>query len=850
MLVQLSPWETTTTSFGTSGPKRRRKGGDSNSNDNDKDEKPLLYAASVVASSKRFRGRRRKEEELVPLLAITSSHRVSVVGRASSLLQESTRWQYASRPGSATSFLDHKEKNHTRIGAVLDTRNQRFYALQNSNKLVCAWDAESSPDEACTMELPMPAVSLSSLPQQQGIAYGTLQDGSLFFGRWQEGDTKQLQLSTVELEGIQGAKHLCTFLKESISISIGKKRKATETAGGPVLYQVFSVDKRSVVVRRHELNLGDPCVLRKTETCRVDLEGTAQLSFLTCQIVGTTVVMVFKDKTSPYKCATLSLETGKLVGEPFVLPLTTHGVCPLSADLILVATMDQITIYRQGIHVDSISVANVVLDSKEWNLTVELRTATLMVLSSHANKVQVSVARLLNYGQTPKLGAGLRSALAAQTAVFPDLMASDTTCNLSDVLDSKATTKKKKKKRNSLESALRSLRGCVGEILNPKGGPFPRGRLLDLYRSCLDTVSDKEHENGENGKNGVKNGKSHDTNGSKATSNPLKNLPQDFVDVATSVVVSILLLPKVEDDAVGQRVALARQDARLILCQLIESGRVSARHHLESPGESHVFLSILASMRTASGEAATSCQVTPVDLIHSVLSHCSDITERQMVAMIRYMFCYATPQDIAQQFLSCSFIREDDPHCQISRSFGRAKASLANLQRGSPKPGKKAKAQATEELDMETTKLIRAGAQFVVERIIGYSACNLSLLRHALAQGLPGATESLILTRLILDLELSIPTRTTKKRRIDRTRLHQWLYAVCEAFHGTLVTKDNVNDDSILESITKQINLVQEQTEVLLQIKAMVDASSAHKPSAETVAPPKLAPYTVERLRF
>ena len=252
MRVVFSPWRTTTSASaavassdgGTSRrAKAKRSTNDSSSSHSACDQRRIQACFISGRSSKRAYGgggtskRQRKSSKmsgasspadinsnitnssaLLPLLALTSDHKISVIseslvgsaaassrGDASPSLIEDSRWTYESRPGPTTAFLPQQEfgkavrvnggsknkknsgassnggkssKNNGNIAktssttaipsipAVFDASSSRIFALQNGNTTISCWDtsdpAMAGPDDnddkgnasSCTVTLP------------------------------------------------------------------------------------------------------------------------------------------------------------------------------------------------------------------------------------------------------------------------------------------------------------------------------------------------------------------------------------------------------------------------------------------------------------------------------------------------------------------------------------------------------------------------------------------------------------------------------------------------------------------------------------------------------------------------
>ena len=128
------------------------------------------------------------------------------------------------------------------------------------------------------------------------------------------------------------------------------------------------------------------------------------------------------------------------------------------------------------------------------------------------------------------------------------------------------------------------------------------------------------------------------------------SLPQSFIDGAVRIAVSTLEAKNSEESFVAN----AGLDARAILELLLKTGKVSARLHFEgndsiqeSVGK-HKLITALQSVALSDKEGQR--VFTPVDMIVVMLTKCSDLSERQLVAMLNYMMRESIPDDIASMF--------------------------------------------------------------------------------------------------------------------------------------------------------------------------------------------------------
>ena len=295
MLVQLSPWETTQTSIHLSSSRspstRRRKRDDSHHNNHHNDQHhnyPPFAASFISMASKRGMSKMKVHSsefsDCLPMLTVTSEHHISVLGKRLSSKNdeesssssspppshpEFSSLQYTSRPGAAGSFFAKpvNGKFHPNdlpsIPAIVDTKNDRVYAFQHDNYRLCCWNTwkDGGPDEktALKVELRSPALSMTLLPMNKGVIYGTCQNGSVFVARVvTQSDSKSLlvveYLPSRQPKGTVHIGTLAEILIDKPKVS-GRKRKMSDADGNStvVFYQVFC-DGITVKIVRHDVS--------------------------------------------------------------------------------------------------------------------------------------------------------------------------------------------------------------------------------------------------------------------------------------------------------------------------------------------------------------------------------------------------------------------------------------------------------------------------------------------------------------------------------------------------------------------------------------------------------------------
>ena len=440
MLVQLSPWDVVRTSFRVpSQTTRRRKAGG-------KEAVNFPFGASFVTkASLRSRQKRMRysgsprDLDSLPLLTITSSHRVSVIGRSmkDKSYEENARMQYASRPGIASSFFNTPQngqslKDSDPIPALLDAKNDRLYAFQHSNGRLCTWDAYNSTgpdsDSSLKVELRQRALSISLLPIYRGVVYGTCADGSLYFAKVVHSSGSQQESISVEyLPGkqSQNSQYVGT-VAEIISgknVDAGKKRKSSDPEIVMALYQVFCEDSSFLVVRHDVMCCsGSTLLLGAThvvETMRIDVSQTLdgkldddwrieQANLLVSSSgfsSGVAVAYTLRPKRYPRNsnkkptnlqfCASLSLNSARLSRYPLPLPSTMKQAQLVMDNLLIVATNDRIILYdlRSGVSVKEVEVVGLVGESTEtWLLCADARLSTLALVFPKDGCLQAAFA--------------------------------------------------------------------------------------------------------------------------------------------------------------------------------------------------------------------------------------------------------------------------------------------------------------------------------------------------------------------------------------------------------------------------------------------------------------------------
>jgi hypothetical protein len=347
MLVQLTPWETTTTSVSlrnrSSLRRRRRKrsgsegggGGEDEENDDlpntavDETSTTSRFAGSFLAtpsrnSLRKMRVHSKELSDFIPVLAVTSEHRIVAVGRklgkhhhqqqqpeeerqqhqqqshqqkhqqlqgeekqnhdknstSSSYREYGGCFQYRSRPGGAGSFFAkpkngmHHPADLPAIPAILDTKNDRVYALQRGNSRLCCWNtwtwtnAGVDDKDTIRVELSSPVLSMTLLPMHRGMVYGTCLNGDIFVAtvviggdttsRGKSSGDESIVVRYLPARQPNGTVHIGTLAElpevAHQTKSSGRKRKMSDADGNvPVVFYQTFCDGTALNIVRHEI---------------------------------------------------------------------------------------------------------------------------------------------------------------------------------------------------------------------------------------------------------------------------------------------------------------------------------------------------------------------------------------------------------------------------------------------------------------------------------------------------------------------------------------------------------------------------------------------------------------------
>lgn len=547
MLVEFSPWETTDTSLRLSISKRKRpRGGLSSSSSVCEDAFPI--AGSMVTTKAGRRKQRNSPDGSRAVLAITSNYRVSVLVSkskgsapgapktealdATDSLHESARMQYTCRPGKNASFLpDLDTEKHSalplpKVPVLFDSKADRFWALQNHNKTLVVWDAQSEgPDSADSKRVELqgePAHSLDFLPN--GSVVGSSASGSIFYATV-DNDNSSIKLCYLpSLDGKNNNKdpriHAGTFLyveeTTNTPLTAGSKRKHSKGSDDEtiVMYQVYITGCSAAIVMHGLALSGDSGVSLKRRHCReatISLaprhtDGSLSSTVQDAMLVRTTIsnpehfLLCYKlqsgGSVSKQYCCTFHLTSASLMHPPFVVDCEPRRLALVTPRILAIGLDDEIVLCdaTNGVVLHKEPLPFVLEgESQDFLLQADPRKGLLVVLfrsGEHLN-VATSILRAEESNDQPPFQSTLASRLAASLGVSSSKSIESTTISparLTLLIQPKVEDIKMVDMQ--FDESIRMFHEFVSPLLEKKGSSYKKGNLVEAFQRSVESLNE------------------------------------------------------------------------------------------------------------------------------------------------------------------------------------------------------------------------------------------------------------------------------------------------------------------------------------------------------------------------
>lgn len=486
-----------------------------------------------------------------PLLTITTDHHISVVGKcvrddegqrttddsvadssatqsspSTSSYREFSSLQYSSRPGKSGSFFPSDDSELPRIPAILDAKNDLVYGLQHNNQRLCCWNMweGNGPDDknALKVDLLSPALSMSLLPMNKGLIYGTCQNGIVFVARILCSTaaapldaklcTPELSIEYLPYQSPERALHIGTCAEIHVvdkSRFAGRKRKMSdaETSNSSVTFYQAFCDDSTIQLVRHDTQIllstmeigiksegSEPKVstivdvgsgkfdehrysLSRAEMLVSDSSTNPTVTFIyTVSGSNSSTAQTANNGNSDQRhghcvgtfCTTVSLATAAFVFQPIRVGSDMNQFSLVTEKVLACASKYSISLHdlRSGALISSkpLTPLQPTMDADFWAMKSDTKTSTIAVLYSHHEHEDFMSLSATN------------------------LLCSDTNAGLSDLkasallTGSLLTSSPPMQNENSVEDALGALEGCKEKL---KSCDVPSLSFCQVFDECV-----------------------------------------------------------------------------------------------------------------------------------------------------------------------------------------------------------------------------------------------------------------------------------------------------------------------------------------------------------------------------
>ncbi len=769
----------------------------------------------------------------LPFLTITSEHNITVLGKnlseaeGSSSYKEFSSLRFNSRPGDAGSFFA-KAANGPLIPAVLDTKNDRGYALQQGNNRLTCWNSwkSSGPDDKSALKahLDHPALSMKLLPMSKGIVYGTCQNGMIYVARVIGGN---ISVEYIQVKQPKGAVHIGTFAEIEVdqAKTSGRKRKMSDADGNSSVnfYQVF-LDGASITILRNNVSLSVSNADKLIKSGSL-VQNTASVGLLNEELSNeyalgevqllvsssgsapkiSIVYMVNKTSNGTIKnedarcgtfCVAISLANGQVSNSPVRLSSNTNQFGLVTETVLAAASSDTIYLYDlvTGATLQSNSLKRVFRDmdgEAEWVLHSNDKHGILAIFYEKEDHLQVALSTAsLDDG---KVGLSSNTLKSSSKLACSLLSSSKENVRYAMIRDKDANSSSSLiRLDDSVTIALTELEETRKSLVSSKNGSKTSFRkAFDASVSTLMSDVNSSIQDGATKTNGKLNGKHQSSSSTKTDGGKIPaTIPQSFIDGSVKIALSIILGSRTE-----KRASQLRLDAHDILKDLIQTKRVSARLHLEGSyalqetGKEHPLAATLRSLYEPSIENPLSA----LQLIIEMIVNCSDLSERQLVVMLDYMMRHAKADGIVDTVRS------------------------HNMENGS-----------TFKMPIRDEKqTLIAGLKAVLQMVVGYSECNEAMLRVALREELSSSAEAIVLARMLPKLLVANPYSSRTDHFVGSAC--QWITALSESFRDDLSWAKASSGSNYLSLLLNAVENVTKNSQAVMSLKDSIGAAEMAK---------------------
>jgi hypothetical protein len=788
--------------------------------------------------------------DCLPFLIITADHHITVLGKnlneaeGSSSYREFSSLRYNSRPGDAGSFFA-RPTNETLstyslpcIPAILDTKNDRVYALQQGNNRLTCWNSWKScgPDETSALKIHLehPALSMTLLPMSKGIIYGSCQNGVIYIARV-VGET--ISVEYLQVKQPKGTVHIGTFAEIEVeqAKTSGRKRKISDADGNSSVnfYQVLC-DGSSIKILRNNVSLSisnsdklikSGSLIQNTASVgllndelsdyrghhtldRAELlissSGSAPKISVIYTVSNTSTGASKKDKIQDRCCGTfcaaISLANGEISNSPVRLPSLSNQFGLVTETVLAAASSEMIYLYDliTGSTLQSKSLERVIRDmdgDSDWVLHTNDKHGILAIFFQKEDHLHVALSTAALDESNVNLSS---NTLKSSSKLACSLLA----CPNENLFDGVSSTGADNNTNSSLvlirldesvSKALKTLEETRQVLISKNGESCSKTSFREAFDASISTlIKDISSSNQEIEVLGSTDSNPQDScNGDLRI--PTKRLKYGKLNGRSHSRSSI----KTEGRKIPASIPQSFIDGSVQIVLSIILREMQDKNTSELGLDArHVLKDLIQSKRMSARfhfEGSYALQETgkkhPLSMALKHLGHPS--VENPLSAL----------QMILEMIVNCSDLSERHLVIMLDYMMRHAKADsiVDTVLKGHEK------------------KTIIAGMKTVLTMIVGYSECNEAMLRVALVEELSSSTEAIILARILPKILMTNP-HSNHVQHFVRAAC-QWIAALSESFRDDLRCAKTSSGENYLTLLLNSVEKIAKNSQAVMSLK-------------------------------
>lgn len=830
----------------------------------------------VTTASKRSLSRMKvKSAEIsdcLPFLTITADHHIIVLGKnlteaeGSSHYREFSSLRYHSRPGDAGSFFatPTNEANFTNslpcIPAIMDTKNDRVYAMQQGNKKLTCWDSwkSSGPDEKSTLKIHLkyPAISMTLLPMSKGIIYGSCRNGVIYVARV---FGEAISVEYLQVNQPKGAIHVGTFaeIEAHQANPPGRKRKMSEADGyssSVNFYQIFYDGVLMKIVRNNvSLSISNPEKVIKTGSL---IQDTASVSLLNDELSDhcshyaldrvellisssssapkiSVVYTVSKTSSSANQnnelqdpccgkfCAAISIANGELSNSPVRLPSQTTQFGLIAESVLAAASSEVIYLFDlvTGSTLQSNSLKRILGDidgDRDWVLHTNDKHGILSLCFQREDHLHVALSTAtLDESKVNLCSNKLKSStkLACSLLACPnanlryDVEEFDQVCNKGtldkNVNSSSLLVRMDKSVARALTTLEKTRQMAISEDAEASSAISFREAFDTSLIALMKDVNNSDADIGVH--------VSTDINPQGSSNGELGTQTKKVKNEKINGRFHSSFIMKANDRKIPTCIpqSFIDKSVHIVLSIILREKKLKKGNKLGLDAR-HILKDLIQSKRVSARlhfEGSYALQETgkvhPLAMVLKYFGHAS--IENPLSAL----------QMIVEMIVNCTDLSERHLVIMLDYMMRHAKAGdiidTVRYHHAETVPKEYALVKCHEK------KTVVAGVRAVLQMIVGYSECNEAMLRVALVEELSSSAQSVILARMLPNL-LTANAYNNRAQHFVRSAC-QWIAALSESFAEDLSRAKTSSGQNYLSLLLNSIEHNSKNSQAVMSLK-------------------------------